>query len=242
MSDASLRASAGARAIIGVQSFSAYFVKRPFSDANDKTPMWTANETAWVSATLNKAAGRDKDDCSMCETMWDATCFDSKIHGSSMRDLSVRCGGKLDAASSTGAKKMMLVAAVMDNGRKILGTTSIDPNTKSIYDGKSMSTPDPFASLMSVTSQTEYVQMDASAGQTSVDNRWNMSTGGSQLSWHDFHPSFSNMLDSIKCDIGTFYGPQAHNDNEVWSYTSSLFTLTCAVSRSFSHNHLGYHS
>ena len=106
-----MRAAAGERAIVGVQSFSAYLVKRPFSDATDTTPMWTANETAWVSATLNKAAGRDKDDCSMCETMWDATCFDSRIHGSSMRALSVRCGGKLDAASasSTGAKKLLLV-------------------------------------------------------------------------------------------------------------------------------------
>jgi hypothetical protein len=96
-----------------------------------------------------------------------------------------------------------IVAAVLDNGRKVLGTTSIDPNTKSVYHGTSMSMPDPFASLMSVTSQTEYAQRDAPAGETPVVNRW-MATGGgrSELSWHDFQPSVSNMLDSVKCDIG----------------------------------------
>ena len=223
VSDASLRASAGARAVIGVQSFSAYFVKRPFSNAKDKTPMWTANETSWVSATLNKAAGRDKDDCSMCKTMWDATCFNSRIHGSSMRALSARCAGKLDDASSTGVKKLLLVAMVLDNGRKVLGTTSIDPKTKTMNNGRALSTPDPFASLMSVTSQTEYVQRDAPAGKTSVDNAWN-SLGTDYLSWHDFHPSFTNMLDSLKCDIGTYYGPEAHNDNEVGPRTASLYT------------------
>jgi len=61
--------------------------------------MWTANETAWVSATLNKAAGRDDNDCSMCETMWDATCFDTRVHGLDMRGLTERCGGKLHAAT-----------------------------------------------------------------------------------------------------------------------------------------------
>ena len=238
VSDASLRASAGVRAIIGVQSFSAYFVKRPFSDAKDKTPMWTANETAWVSATLNKAAGSDKDDCSMCKTMWDATCFDSRIHGSGMKALSVRCAGKLDAASSAGTKQLLLVAMVLDNGRKVLGTTSIDPSTKYSATTRHLlggsrprpppraakSTPDPFASLMSVTSQTEYVQRDAPAGETSVDNAW--ASGASSLSWHDFFPSFTNMLDSNKCDIGTFYGPEAHcdndNDKEVGPRTGSL--------------------
>ena len=129
VSDASLRASAGARAVVGVQSFSAYFVKRPFSNATDKTPMWTANETAWVSSTLNKAAGRDDAKCSMCATMWDATCFDTRVYGLSMKGLTERCGGKLNAAAAAPgeANKMLLVAAVLDNGRKVLGTTTVDP-------------------------------------------------------------------------------------------------------------------
>lgn len=48
----------------------------------------------------------------------------------------------------------------------LLGTTTVDPE---LTDDVSMFTPDPFASIMSITSQTEYVQRDAPAGQTSVN-------------------------------------------------------------------------
>ena len=97
----------------------------------------------------------------------------------------------------------------------------------------STSTPDSFASLMSVTSQTEYVQRDATDGQTSVNISFGEFT--SEFSWHDFSPSYANMLDSGKCDIGTFYGPEAYNHDEAGPFTS-LAPFAVLPPR----DHLGY--
>ena len=105
---------------------------------------------------------------------------------------------------------MLLVAAMLDNGRKILGTSFVDPSSPESVAGQP--TPDPFASLMSITSRTEYVQRDAPEGKSSVDVKYN-----TKFSWNDFNPSYSSLTNSDQCDIGTFYGPDAHSENEAAS-------------------------